>query len=198
MPGPHPVRHQQVRNNGPMTGETWIPVVSSAVTALAALGGVAVTQRATRSRDFELRLWEKRAATYLELATFLTRIEALVAPPTYGTTGWPEPLNQETASDLLPAEELASQVRLYGTQAVTDTFRTLWQTIHSAAKTPPRPPRSPDVPKYYGDQEFHTTIEGNLRRDAAKLHTLIRSELAGHATRTRSSLRRLGRNNQLP
>jgi hypothetical protein len=142
------------------------------------------------------RLREKRAETYLALATLLTRIEALVAPPTYGNTGWPEPLTQETAAELLPAEELASQVRLYGSQAVTETFRALWQTMHFTAKTPPRPARAPDAPNHYGGDDpyrIHTTTQESLRLNASKLHNLIRSELAGNPDRIRSSWFRLGR-----
>ena len=39
----------------------WISVIGSAVTAIAAFGGVVLAQRATRMRDLDSRVWESRS-----------------------------------------------------------------------------------------------------------------------------------------
>lgn len=45
----------------------WVSVIGSAVTAIAAFGGVLLAQRATRMRDLEGRIWERRSEVYEEL-----------------------------------------------------------------------------------------------------------------------------------
>lgn len=45
----------------------WISVIGSAVTAIAALGGVMLAQRATRARDLDGRIWACRSRAYVDL-----------------------------------------------------------------------------------------------------------------------------------
>jgi hypothetical protein len=42
----------------------WISVIGSAVTAIAAFGGVLLAQRSTRMRDLDGRIWESRSGVY--------------------------------------------------------------------------------------------------------------------------------------
>jgi hypothetical protein len=57
---------------------SWIPIVGSLTTALAALGGVALTQAATRRRDLDARLWDKRAEAYVAAVRWLLDVRACI------------------------------------------------------------------------------------------------------------------------
>jgi hypothetical protein len=54
----------------------WISVIGSAVTAIAAFGGVLLAQRATRMR--EGRIWERRSAVYEDLMIWVLVIDHAV------------------------------------------------------------------------------------------------------------------------
>jgi hypothetical protein len=56
----------------------WISVIGSAVTAIAAFGGVLLAQRATRMRDLEGRIWEHRSGVYEYLMRWVLVIDHAV------------------------------------------------------------------------------------------------------------------------
>jgi hypothetical protein len=58
--------------------DPWLAVASSAVSAFAALGGVLLTQRATRQRDLDARLWDKRATCYVSGTRWLLELRSRI------------------------------------------------------------------------------------------------------------------------
>ena len=64
-----------LRHADAMAYSAWVGVIGSAVTGLAAFGGVALTQRASARRELIGRIWEKRAETYESLIGWLVQVQ---------------------------------------------------------------------------------------------------------------------------
>lgn len=101
----------------------WVSVIGSAVTAIAAFGGVMLAQRATRMRDLEVRIWESRSRVYEELVRWALVISHAVDDlPPAGPGGEPH-LSEGQARALLPAPELEARVTAYASAAILREFR---------------------------------------------------------------------------
>lgn len=95
------------------------------MTAVAAFGGVLLAQRATRMRDFEGRIWERRSAVYEELVRWVLVIDHAVdhLPQADGKAGEAREFSDEQACELLPSPDLEARVTAYASAEILRGFR---------------------------------------------------------------------------
>jgi hypothetical protein len=103
----------------------WISVIGSAVTAIAAFGGVVLAQRATRMRDLDSRVWESRSRAYEDLVGWiLATSHAADASTPVGDASGPAPqLSGDQVRALLPAPDLEARVTAYASADILRSFR---------------------------------------------------------------------------
>jgi hypothetical protein len=103
----------------------WISVIGSAVTAIAALGGVMLAQRASRMRDLDSRIWESRSRAYEDLMRWILAtshtIDGLM--PADDASRQPPQLSVDQARALLPAPDLEARVTAYASAEILRDFR---------------------------------------------------------------------------
>jgi hypothetical protein len=103
----------------------WISVIGSAVTAIAAFGGVVLAQRATRMRDLDGRIWESRSRAYEDLMRWMLAtsyaIDGLM--PADDAGGLRPQLSDDQARALLPEPDLEARVTAYASAGVLRDFR---------------------------------------------------------------------------
>jgi hypothetical protein len=114
----------------------WISVIGSAVTAVAALGGVMLAQRATRARDLDGRIWECRSWAYEDLMHWIlaTSRAVDVSVPGGEADGRAPGLSGDQARALLPAPDLEARVTAYASTDILRGFRHCQRLLTS----PPR------------------------------------------------------------
>lgn len=114
----------------------WISVIGSAVTAIAAFGGVLLAQRATRMRDLEGRIWERRSGVYEELVRWVLVIDHAVddLPQVGGKAGEALKLSDEQARVLLPSPDLEARVTAYASAAILRDFRRCSRLLGSSGR----------------------------------------------------------------
>ncbi len=119
-------------------------VIGSAVTAVAALGGVMLAQRATRARDLDGRIWECRSRAYEDLMHWILAtsraVDALM--PGGEADGRAPGLSGDQALALLPAPDLKARVTAY---ASTDILRGFHQCQRLLVSPPGRGDAAGDV-----------------------------------------------------
>jgi hypothetical protein len=103
----------------------WISVIGSAVTAIAAFGGVLLAQRATRVRDLDSRVWESRSRAYEDLMRWILAISHAIdgLTPADDASGQPPQLSDDQARALQPAPDLEARVTAYASADILRDFR---------------------------------------------------------------------------
>jgi hypothetical protein len=103
----------------------WISVIGSAVTAVAAFGGVLLAQRATRMRDLDSRIWESRSRAYEDLMRWILTTSHAIDPllPAGNASGQPPQLSDDQARALLPAPDLEARITAYASGEILWDFR---------------------------------------------------------------------------
>ncbi len=115
----------------------WISVIGSAVTAIAALGGVLLAQRATRTRDRDSRIWESRSVAYVDLMQWILATSRTLddLTPVDDASGRPSRLSDDQARALLPAPDLEARVTAYASAEILRAFRQCQTLLASPSRT---------------------------------------------------------------
>lgn len=99
-------------------------MIGSAVTAIAALGGVLLAQRGTRRQDLDGRIWECRSRAYEELVKWVLVIRrAADGSAPADDAAVPTRLAADQLRALLPSPDLEARVTAYASAAVLRDFR---------------------------------------------------------------------------
>lgn len=130
---PLPIEASCRRGEAVPMAAAWVSVIGSAVTAIAAFGGVLLAQRATRVRDLEGRIWERRSGVYEELVKWVLAISHAVddLPSADGKAGEQPELSGEQARALLPSPDLEARVTAYASAAILRDFRLCCRLLSS-------------------------------------------------------------------
>jgi hypothetical protein len=111
----------------------WISVIGSAVTAIAAFGGVILAQRATRMRDLDGRIWESRSRAYEDLMRWILATRHAVDGMPADVSGQPPQLSEDQARALMPAPDLEARVTAYASGDILRDFRGCLMLLASAS-----------------------------------------------------------------
>lgn len=121
----------------------WISVIGSAVTAIAEYGGALLAQRATRMRDLEGRIWERRSAVYEDLMRWVLVIDQTVndLPQAGGKARDALELSDEQARAPLPSPgiEARHRIRVRGDPARLPPLQQAARLLWAAGQDPGRP-----------------------------------------------------------
>lgn len=103
-------------------------IFGAALGAVAAIGGAMVVHRLTRTREREMRLWDKRIEAYFELFKWIREISNQLGYDDYReyvhTVVSPSlSLLADVLDPLLPESDLEAKVRLYGSPSVQESFK---------------------------------------------------------------------------
>jgi len=94
--------------------DAWVPVAGSAITAVAALGSVALAQRSTRRRDQDTRLWERRSGAYVDAIRWVQSV--LDVLPTDDDERPPKSV--VLTDDLLPPSQLRAEIAAFASTSL--------------------------------------------------------------------------------
>jgi hypothetical protein len=120
------------RSEAVFVAAAWISVIGSAVTAIAAFGGVLLAQRATRTRDLEGRIWERRSGVYEELVKWVLVINR--AADDLPSAGESPEFSDEQARALLPSPDLEARVTAYASAQILRDFRHCCRLLSSSGR----------------------------------------------------------------
>ena len=124
------------RSEAVFVAAAWISVIGSAVTAIAAFGGVLLAQRSTRMRDLEGRIWERRSGVYEELMKWVLVISRTAdsQPSAGGKAGEPPELSDDQARALLPSPDMEARVTAYASAPILRDFRRCCRLLSSSGR----------------------------------------------------------------
>lgn len=103
-----------------MSGVDWTNIASGAIGAVAALGGVVITQRSERKKAHEDRVWQPRIKIYLIVYQWAVGLANVQHSPDLDAD--PSGKFEKFVGPGLPSSEDELHVSLYGSDAVTKAF----------------------------------------------------------------------------
>ena len=161
----------------------WLSLGASAITATVAFAGVALTQRSTRARDFDGRLWEARSKAYVALMRWVIAIEKATLRNDSGAAALPP---RSVLQSLELEEDLAAEVSAYASASILARHQELLWWLRRATQWSGDEPIEAFPATQQGGEQPAAEASVRLSLGAGELRDLIRLELEQGAERVRA------------